>query len=52
MSEKAMMFEFVKKVEVEVKSYNGNMVKTGDVIELSGVFADKAKKNPDYKLVK
>lgn len=52
MTEKALMFEFARKVDGEVKSYDGKMVKTGDVIELTGALAKKAKLNPDYKLVK
>ena len=46
-----MKFEFVKTVDGEVPTYEGKTVKTGDVVEFSESFAEKALKNPDYKLV-
>lgn len=42
-----MKFEFIKKVEGEVNTYEGKMVKTGDVVEFSEVFAQKALSRPD-----
>lgn len=44
-----MKFKFVKEVSEPVNGYNGAMVKTGDVIELSGELAAKAEKNPDWR---
>lgn len=47
-----MKFKFIKEVESEVTIYNEAKVKTGDVVELEGFFADKAKSNPDFEEVK
>lgn len=44
-----MKFEFIKEVSEPVMSYGGVMVKTGDVVELDGWFAEKAKVNPNYR---
>lgn len=46
-----MRFEFVKKVDGDVQTYEGKRVKTGDVVEFSPVFSQKAIKNPDFKAV-
>lgn len=46
-----MKFEFVKDVEDPVMSYGGVMVWTGDVVELEGWFAEKAQKNPNFRLL-
>lgn len=46
-----MKFKFVKNVEGSVPTYNGKKVKTGQEIDLSGHFAEKAKKNPDFEQV-
>ena len=46
-----MKFKFVKQVAGEVPSYGGNVVKTGDVIDLDGPLAKKAAENPDYVIV-
>lgn len=46
-----MKFEYIKKIEGEIMSL-GNMVKTGDIIDLPEHFAMKALKRPeDYRLV-
>lgn len=46
-----MKFEFIKKIEGEIMSL-GNIVKTGDIIDLPEHFAMKALKRPeDYRLV-
>ena len=47
-----MKFKFIKKVDGEVPCYDGKTVKTGDVIELTGHFAEKAKNNPDFEVVR
>ena len=41
----------MKEVEKAVNSYDGKMIKTGDVIELFGDLANKATSNPDYQEV-
>lgn len=46
-----MQFKFIKKIEGKVKGYDGTEHATGDIIELSGPLADKAKRNPRYELV-
>ena len=46
-----MKFEFLKTVDGEVPAYEGKTVKTGDIVEFSERFAEKALKNPDYKLM-
>jgi len=46
-----MKFKFVKKVTGSVKVYDGATVKTGDVVEFDGHFAEKAKNNPDFETV-
>jgi hypothetical protein len=46
-----MKFKFVKKVRGVVTSYNGKEVATGEIIELTGHFAQKALLNPDYEQV-
>ena len=46
-----MKFKFIKPVEGEVPCYGGKTVKTGDEIELSGHFEQKAKANPDFEVV-
>ena len=43
-----MKFKFVKKVEGEVPTYDGSMIKTGDAVELDGYLAKKVESNPDY----
>lgn len=45
-----MKFEYVKQVSEPVPSYGGQMVKTGDVVEIDGPLAAKAKANPDYRV--
>lgn len=47
-----MKFKLVKKVDGEVPCYGGKTAKTGDVIELNGHFAEKAKANPDFEVVR
>ena len=47
-----MKFKFIKQVDGEVNCYCGKTVKTGDVIELEGHFAEKAKANPDFEVVR
>jgi len=51
MSDKAVKFKFIKKVDGEVAGYQGKTHKTGDVVEFTGPFIEKAKKNPNYELV-
>jgi len=46
-----MKFKFIKHVEGEAPCYDGKRVKTGEVIELTDAFADKAKNNPDFEVV-
>lgn len=46
-----MKFVLVKVVDGEVATYEGKTVRTGDVVEFSDRFSEKALKNPDYKLV-
>lgn len=46
-----MEFKFTKEVEGKVSVYDGNKVATGDTIELTGFFAEKAKRNPDFEEV-
>lgn len=46
-----MKFRFVRKTDNPVKGYNGTMLSTGDEIELTGHFIDKAISNPDYEAV-
>lgn len=43
-----MKFRFIRKVDKKVPVYNGNLVKTGDTIELEGHLAVKAQNNPDF----
>lgn len=44
-----MKFEFIKEVSGEVPGYGGQSVKTGDIVDLDGHLASKAKGNPDYR---
>jgi len=44
-----MNFELVKKVDEPVNAYGHKGIKTGDVIELDGRLAEKAKGNEDFK---
>jgi len=46
-----MKFRFVKKVDHPVIGYMGTMLSTGDEIELTGHFIDKAIANPDYEAI-
>ena len=46
-----MKFKFVKRVRGIVKTYEGKEVATGEEIEFTGHFAEKALKNPDYEKV-
>lgn len=41
-----------KAVESPANSYGGVKVNNGDRVELDGVFAEKALKNPNYRQVK
>lgn len=52
MKDQVFKFKLIKKVDGPVMCYTGNEIKTGDVIELSGHLAEKAKKNQNYELVK
>jgi len=45
-----MKFQFVAEVSEPVLSY-GVMVSTGDVVEFEGWLAEKAKENPNYRLL-
>lgn len=47
-----MKFRFVKEVPEPVKNYGGELITTGDVVELTGHLAEKAKTNPNYELVR
>ncbi len=46
-----MRFELVKQVDGKVNAYEGKRMQTGDAVEFSDVFSEKAAKNPDYKRV-
>lgn len=45
-------FKFIKKVDGEVRVYQGKTVRTGDIVEFSGDFAVKAALNPDFEIYK
>ena len=45
-----MKLQFVAEVSEPVLSY-GVMVSTGDVVEFEGWLAEKAKENPNYRLL-
>lgn len=45
-------FKLVKKVDEPVVCYTGEMIETGDTIELDGHLATKARKNPNYQEIK
>lgn len=47
-----MKFKLIKQVGGEVPCYGGQTAKTGDVIELDGDLAEKAKNNPDFEVVR
>ena len=47
-----MKFKLIKEVEGLVGAYGHENIKTGDVIELEGFFAEKARNNPDFAEVK
>lgn len=46
-----MRFRFVKKADGRVKTYQGQTVSTGEEIEFTGDFVQKAIANPDYEAV-
>lgn len=46
-----MKFKFVKKVNGDVPVYQGKKAKTGQTVEFTGYFAEKAKRNPDFEMV-
>ena len=46
-----MKFRYIHKVDAPVNTYDGLMVSTGDIIELDGWLAGKAKKDPHYEVV-
>lgn len=46
-----MKFKFIGKKRGVVKSYDGKEIATGEEIELTGHFAEKALINPDYQVV-
>lgn len=46
-----MKFKFVKEVIGTVPCYGNKQVKTGQEIDLTGHFAEKAKRNPDFEEV-
>lgn len=43
-----MKFNFVRKTQGRVKTYEGKTVMTGEEVEFSGHFAEKAMRHPDY----
>lgn len=43
-----MKFRLIKAVDGSVPTYDGSRIRTGDVVELEGHFAEKAARNPDY----
>lgn len=45
-------FKFIKPVDEPVRCYSGELVSTGDVVELNDWFSDKARRNPYYEEVK
>ena len=47
-----MKFKLVAKFDEPVRCYTGEMISTGDVIELDGHLAGKAMENPNYETVK
>jgi len=47
-----MKFKLIKEFADPVRCYNGEMIKTGDVITLSGHLAQKARNNPNYAEVR
>lgn len=46
-----MKFRFIKKVDKDVPLYNGQVGRTGTIIELKGNLAQKASVNKDYEKV-
>lgn len=46
-----MKFMYIREVEGEVNTYDGKTVKTGDIVEFEGIFAEKAMNHPDYEIV-
>lgn len=46
-----MKFRFVRKVDHPVKTYQGQTVSTGEEIEFTGPFIEKALSHPDYEAV-
>lgn len=47
-----MKFKFIKPDCKNVGAYGISNISTGDTIEFSGHFIEKAKNNPDFELVK
>lgn len=45
-------FKLTKEVKSAVPVYGGKEAITGDVIELDGLLAEKARNNPDFQEVK
>lgn len=46
-----MKFKLIKKGCIDISSYGEEDISTGDVIELTGRFAEKASNNPDFEEV-
>ena len=47
-----MKFKFIKPDCENVGAYNVENISTGDTVEFSGHFIEKAQNNPDFELVK
>ena len=47
-----MKFRFIKKVEGEVALYQGKKASTGQTVEFTGFFEQKALKSPDFEVIK
>lgn len=47
-----MKFKFIKPKCENVGAYDLRNISTGDTVELTGHFAEKATNNPDFELVK
>ena len=47
-----MKFKLIKKGVKDSQAYGHEGLKTGDTIELTGIFAEKAARNPDFEEVK
>lgn len=45
-------FKFVKKVDGDVRVYQGKTARTGATVEFTGDFAVKAALNPDFEIVR